>query len=287
MMNRVVLIALMLSSLVLAACGPGDGLPKVAGQYKLKEKSVTFDGEKYSFFWADAVGNLTRVRTDDVKLKLGDQNMLEITDKKDAILNLKDDEPVAVEGRDQKGDFSNFWYPFMIGSMMSRGFGGGGPIIVNNNGSPGEYRQPSHRYPPTDQFNRGDTIGGSVSNTTGRPPDYSRVQPASNTISGQGEGSGGGNSATNKADTDVRTGGQASGTGSGSAVLNKSGSFKSGSQGFDSKVQSGALAGASRSSTGSGRPSINTGGESSSSGSSARPSSSSGSRPSISTSRRR
>ena len=279
MMKRLVLLVLLLSSFVLVACGPGDGLPKVAGQYKLKEKSVSFDGEKYSFFWADAVGNLTRVRTDNVKLKLGDQNVLEITDKKEAILNIKDDEPVKVEGRDRQGDFSNFWYPFMVGSMMSRGFGGGGPIIVNNNGSPGEFREAAHRYPPTDQFNRGDTIGGSVASSNGKPPDYSRVQPASNTISGQGSGTGGGNAATNKADTDVTSSGQSSGTGSGSAALNKSGSFKSGSQGFDSKVQTGALAG-------SGRPSISTGG-SSSSGSSVRPPTSSGSRPSISTSRRR
>ncbi len=279
-MKRLVLMVLLLSSFVLVACGPGDGLPKVAGQYKLKEKSVTFDGEKYSFYWADAVGNLTHVRTDNVKLKLGDQNILEITDKKEAVLNIKDDEPVKLEGRDRQGDFSNFWYPFMIGSMMSRGFGGGGPIIVNNNGSPSEYREAAHRYPPTDQFNRGDTIGGSVASSNGRPPDYSRIQPASNTISGQGAGTGGGNAATNKADTDVTSSGQSSGTGSGSAAMNKSGSFKSGSQGFDSKVQTGALAG-------SGRPSISTGGASSTD-SGVRPSTSSGgSRPSISTSRRR
>jgi hypothetical protein len=240
-MRRVALflIVALVTPLLLAACGGGSsgGLPSQPGQYGVKEKSVSFNGEKYSFFWLDGAGNLHRAQTRDVKLKLGDKNQLEIAANREAILHLKQDEPVTVEGRDRQGDFGNFWYPFLIGSMLSRG--GSGPVIINN--PPADYRDPVYRYPPTDRFDRGDTISGNVASTKPGTPDYSRLPQTSGTVAGQSGGTGGGNAATNKADASAAASGQSGGTGGGSAALNKSGSFKTGSQGFDSKVDAGSV----------------------------------------------
>jgi hypothetical protein len=267
--QRLAFVLLLISTLVLAACGEGSGMPTQPGKYTLKEKSVTFDGDRYAFYWADATGALHRAATKDVRLQLDEQNNLEITADKHAILHLKQEEPVTVEGRDHQGDFGNFWYPFMIGSMLSRG---GGPVIINNQPLPPDYRSPVYRYPPTDRFDRGDTIGGSVTADRPTTPDYSRLPPVSGTVAGQSGGTGGGNAATNKADTAVGSSGQAGGSGAGSAAIDKSGSFKSGSQGYTSKVDSGALkpvTGGSEPRVGGGAssPSISTG--RSSSGSSA------------------
>jgi hypothetical protein len=237
--RRLALVFLLLSTLLLAACGGGgSGLPTQPGSYQLKDKSVTFDGDKYSFYWADATGELHRVSTDDVKLKLDEKNELEITPDKHAVLHLKQDEPVTVEGRDSQGDFGSFWYPFLIGSMLSRG---GGPVIVNNQPAPREYRDPVYRYPPTDRFDRGDTIGGNVTNTASRPPDYSRLAPAGGTLAGQSGGTGGGNAVTNKAEVPAASSGQSGGAGGGSAAIDKAGSFRSGDQGYKAKVDSGQI----------------------------------------------
>jgi hypothetical protein len=242
--------------IVLGNCAgsANGGLPTAPGRYPLKERSVTFDGERYSFLWADAAGNVQRATTRDVKLRLDEQNLLEITDAKEAVLHLKQDEPVQVEARDQRGDFGSFWYPFLIGSMLSRG-----PVVINQP-APREYQQPVYRYPPTNTFDRGDTIAGNATSTTNRPPDYSRLAPVGGAVSGQTGGAGGGNAATNKAETAPSAGGQAGGAGAGSAALNKSGSFKSGSQGYDAtvpKVGAGSSIGSSKTgpSVGSGRPS--------------------------------
>ena len=239
-MRRVALflILALVTPLLLAACGEGSGLPSQPGKYTLKEKSVSFDGDKYSFYWADGAGNLHRAHTDDVKLRLGEKSELEIAANKEAILNLKQDEPVTVEGRDRQGDYGNFWYPFLIGSMLSRG---GGPVIINNAPLPQDYRNPVYRYPPTDRFDRGDTISGNVTSTKPGTPDYSRLPQTSGTVGGQSGGTGGGNAATNKAEASAASSGQSGGTGGGSAALNKSGSFKAGSQGFDSKVDAGSV----------------------------------------------
>jgi hypothetical protein len=278
MVRRIGLILLLLSTLILAACGGGSGLPTQPGRYTLKDKSISFDGDRYSFMWADATGALHPVKTDDVKLQLDEKNELEITADKHAVLHLKQDEPVTVEGRDRQGDFGNFWYPFLIGSMLSRG---SGPVIVNN--PPPEYRQPVYRYPPTDRFDRGDTIGGSVTSSAPRPPDYNRMQPVGGAVSGQNGGAGGGNAAINKSETAATSSGQSGGSGSGSAALNKTGSFRSGNQGYDAKVGAGSV----RSTGGSSGPSITTGRGSSSGPSISTGSRSSGSTPKISTGRRR
>jgi hypothetical protein len=238
-LRRLALALLLLSTLILAACGGGSGLPTQPGSYVLKEKSVTYDGDRYSFYWADATGALHRVTSGDVKLKLDEKNELEITPDKQAVLHLKQDEPVTVEGRDRQGDFGSLWYPFLIGSMLSRG--GGGPVIINNQPASPEYRDPTYRYPPTDRFDRGDTIGGNVTNTSAKPPDYTRLAPVGGTVSGQSGGTGGGNATINKAEQASAASGQAGGAGSGSAALDKSGSFRSGNQGYDSKVSSGQI----------------------------------------------
>lgn len=264
---RLALVLLLLSTLVLAACGGSrGGLPTAPGQYTLKEKSVTFDGERYGFFWADAGGALRRAHTDDVKLQLDERNYLEIGADKKAILHLKQDEPVTVEGRDNQGDYGSFWFPFLVGSMLMRG---GGPMTMAP--APREYRDPVYRYPPTDRFDRGDTIGGSVSQTRPGTPDYSRLPPVGGTLSGQTGGTGGGNAATNRADAARPSSGQAGGTGSGSAVLDRTGAFKNGSQGYDAKVGSGQIrpitgesgprigAGSGRAPTSSSPPRISTG----------------------------
>jgi hypothetical protein len=254
--GRIGALLVLVGSLILTACsGGGGGLPPAPGSYTLKEKSISFDGEKYSFFWADQSGQLHRAQTDDIKLQLGDVNKLEVTDGKEAILHLKQDEPVTVEGRDEQGDFGSFWYPFLIGSMLSRGpiFGGGAP--------PADYGRPVYRYPPTDTFSRGDTIQGNAANTTKGTPDYSRMAPAAGSVSGQSGGAGGGNAATNRAATAPSAGGQTGGTGTGSAALAKSGSFKAGAQSFEaktgSKVGAGSAIGSGKTSPsiGSGKPS--------------------------------
>ena len=276
---------------ILGSCdfSSAEGLPEAPGRYALKEKSVTYDGERYSFLWADAAGNLQRASTDDVKLRLGETNELEITAERDAILHLRQDEPVTVEARDQQGDFGSFWFPFIVGNVVG---GGGGP-------APGEYRQPTYRFPPTDRIGRGDTITGNATSETARPPAYA---PVGGAVSGQSGGAGGGSAAINRSQSSSTVGGQAGGTGAGSAALNKSGSFRSGDQGYGSKVDSGQLApitgrteprvgagsGARTGSSGVGgsKPSISTG---RGSAPSPRTSSggSSGRTPSISTTRRR
>lgn len=252
-LGRIAAISLLLSTLVLAACsggGGGGGLPPAPGRYTLKEKAISFDGERYSFYWADPSGNLQRAHTSDVKLRVDEENYLEVTEGREAILHLRQDEPVTVEARDEQGDFGTFWYPFLIGSMLSRG-----PVVINQP-APREYQQPSHRYPPTDRFGRGDTLTGSAASTTNRPPDYSRMAPVGGAVGGQAGGSGGGNAATNRAETAPSAGGQAGGTGTGSAALSKSGSFRQGSQGYDAKVGRAPSIGAGRTgpSVGSGRP---------------------------------
>src|SRR5262245_10419865 len=155
--GRIASVLLLLGVLLLSACsGRGSGLPAAPGTYPLKEKSTSFDGERYGFYWTDQAGNLNRAQTDDVKLRVDDKNALEITDTKEAILHLKQDEPITVESRDQQGDFGSFWYPFLIGSMLSRG-----PVVVNQP-APQDYQRPIYRYPPTNTFDRGDTISGNA-----------------------------------------------------------------------------------------------------------------------------
>jgi hypothetical protein len=223
--------------IILGSCdfSGAEGLPEEPGRYALKEKSVTYDGERYSFLWGDASGALHRATTADVKLQLAEENALEITADADAILHLRQDEPVTVEARDQQGDFGSFWYPFVIGQMVGSGPAVGAPA------PPPEYRQPTYRFPPTDRIGRGDTITGSASSPTSRPPDYGGLAPVGGAVSGQAGGAGGGSAAINRSQSSSTVSGQAGGAGAGSAALEKSGSFRSGDQGYTSKVESGKL----------------------------------------------
>src|SRR4029453_14603460 len=113
------------------------------------------------------------------------------------------------------------------------GRGGGGRVTINTQPPPQEYRDPTYRYPPTDRFDRGDTIGGNVTNTSGRAPDYTRLPPVGGTVAGQSGGTGGGNAATNKAEGPSAASGQSGGAGSGSAAIDKAGSFPRGAPRFD------------------------------------------------------
>jgi hypothetical protein len=282
--------------IILGSCdfSSAEGLPEAPGRYPLKEKSVTFDGERYSFLWADPAGTLQRATTDDVKLQLAETNELELTAEGDAILHLKQDEPVTVEARDQQGDFGSFWYPFIVGNVVG---GGGAPAP--------EYRQPTYRFPPTDRIDRGDTITGNTTNTTSRPPDYGGLAPVGGAVSGQSGGAGGGSAAINRSQSSTTVSGQSGGAGAGSAALNKSGSFRSGDQGYTSKVDSGELnpisgrtaprvgagsgarSSSPSSSVGGSKPSISTGRGSAPSPRTSSSSGSSGRTPSISTTRRR
>jgi hypothetical protein len=239
---------------VLGSCGGSVGLPGAAGRYPLKERSVTYDGDRYSFLWADPSGNLQRATTGDVRLQLDEQNLLEVDDAGDAILHLRQDEPITVEGRDGQGDFGSFWYPFLAGQVL-----GGGPVVVNPS-PPREYREPVYRRPPSDSFDRGDTLTGSRASTRPNASDDD-LEPIGGAVSGQSRGTGGGQAATNRAESATAVSGQRGGTGSGSAVINKSGGLKRGDRSYAARVDAGELKPISgrtepRVGAGSGAPSV-------------------------------
>ncbi len=202
------LVVTLLLGLVLA-CG-GRGLPSGAGEYPVQ--GVSFDGKQYSFLWAGADGALQRAQTDDLKLVQDERSFLEVGNGA-PVLHLKADEPVAVRGRDNGGAFSSMWFPFFMGYALG-GMGSG-------------WSTPSYRYPPTDNFGRGDTLHGNEATSRPAPPDYRKVQPAPNAVSGQNSGTGGGVAATNRDPAAVS--GQSGGVGAGSAATDK-GSATSGGQ---------------------------------------------------------
>ncbi len=174
--------------LALVACN--RGLPVQPGQYTVHPGSIAWDGEKYSFLWSDAQGNLHRASGDDIKLAQGERTYLEIREKPgflglgrstEAILHLRDDQPVTLYGRDRDGNFTSFWFPFLLGHVTA----GGGP-------------PPTYHYPPRSSFDRGERLEGSITSDRPQPPDYRRLAPAPGTVSGQAGGTGGGTAATAK-----------------------------------------------------------------------------------------
>ena len=211
---------LVLASLLLLACGQGaKGLPSAAGEYPIR--SVSFDGKQYSFFWQGADGMLHEARGDDFKLVQNDERSYLQVGQGTPILHLKADEGIAVRGRDGGGAFSSMWFPFMLGYAL----GGSGPwVTVPQSGPPTS--QPSYRYPPTDSFGRGDTLHGSEATTRPSPPDYSKIKPAPNAVSGQGGGTGAGTATSNRGQS--ADSGQSGGTGAGSAVTGRSQTADSG-----------------------------------------------------------
>ncbi|HTE86450.1 MAG TPA: hypothetical protein VK821_17155 [Dehalococcoidia bacterium] len=251
-MKHYTIAALALVMILLAAACGGGGLPDKDGIYPVQSHSVTWDGDQYRFAWADSGGALHQVRSKDVRLVQDDRTFLQVQDRK-GILHLASLEPVNVLGQDQRGQFSDSWFPFLVGATIGNALGGS--------------RTPSYYYPPTNVYGRGDQIDGSIASTAAKPPDYSTVRPppnavhpASGSVAGQSSGTGGGNAATNKlgsgggssagSGSAGSVGGQSGGTGNGSAAGNKAGSpSQSGGSGAP---KSGAGSSAPRSGGGSG-----------------------------------
>ncbi len=253
-MNRPIALASLLAvlGLLLAACSANRGLPDEAGHYDIVKGSVSFDGEKYELLWLDRGGRAHLASGPDFRLVQDERNFLEVGEDS-PIIHLREDEPVAVRGQDSRGDFTSFWFPFMLGQVLSSP----GPVISQP--APGTTynpppRTPSYRYPPTDTFGRDDTLHGSVTNDRPVPPDYGRVRPAPYAVSGQSGGTGSGTAATNKMAAPAS--GQSGGTGPGTAATSKGG-FKSGAFSYAEKSGSitnkgGTVSGGSKSSIFSG-----------------------------------
>ena len=216
------LLVLLLAGLLLAACGDGNrGFPQQPGEYQLQPGSLSFDGKRYSMLWLDAGGAVHSAEGENVRLQRDTRTVLE-TGNGSPIVHLKEDEAVTVRGRDRDGEFNMPWFPFFL---WGGGGGWSGPI---NQRYPGDspIQGPAYQYPPSREFGRDDTMSGSIERSKPQPPDYSKVAPAPYAVSGQSGGTGGGNSATNKA-TAPSTSGQSGGTGAGSAASTK-GTFSGG-----------------------------------------------------------
>ncbi len=220
-------------ALFLASCSGGSGLPKTPGEYDVQAKSVSYDGREYAFHWIDRNKTIQRARVENLKMVQDSRTYLEMQGN-EPVLHLSQDDPITVEGEDRQGGFSTFWFPFMLGSVL----GSGGPVI--NQPYPGTSQTsrgtPTYHYPPSGDFGRDDTLSGSVTNTKPAPPDYSKVTPAPNAVSGKSAGTGAGAAATDKSGA---VSGQSGGAGAGAAATNKGG-FKSGTSSYSSKSSGGS-----------------------------------------------
>jgi hypothetical protein len=185
---RAAWLLLVVTMLALVACN--RGLPAQPGQYAVHASSIAWDGERYSFLWSDAQGNLHRASGDDVKLAQDERTYLEVRERPglmdlgistEAILHLRDNQPVMLYGRDRDGDFTSFWFPFLLGHLTA---GGSGPP------------PPTYHYPLRSSLDRGERMEGSIIFDRPRPPDYRRLAPAPGTVSGQAGGTGGGTAGT-------------------------------------------------------------------------------------------
>jgi hypothetical protein len=184
--------------LLLTACSPGNqGVPSQPGEYEIRKGSVSFDGERYEFLWTDPQGGLHRAGGHDFRMVKDERNLLEVGSDS-PVIHLREDEPINVQGQDEQGGFSSFWFPFLVSSMLSRP----GPVILSQPAPGTSYNPapttPGYRYPPTDTFGRGDTLHGTVTSPRPETPDYARVQPAPGAVSGRAGGAGGGTAATAK-----------------------------------------------------------------------------------------
>src|ERR1041384_2803764 len=93
-------VLLLLLGLVLAGCSSNSGLPRQPGSYDVRSGSVSFDGERYAFLWADSGGQLHQAEGRDIRLAQADANKLQIGEGS-PVLQIKDDERVAVRGQDR------------------------------------------------------------------------------------------------------------------------------------------------------------------------------------------
>lgn len=211
--------------LLLTACSVASGLPKQPGDYDIQGKSISYDGEAYSFHWVDKDNSVHPAHVENIKMAQDARTFLQVGDK-EPVLHLAPEEPIAVQGEDRQGGFSSFWFPFLLGQTLGGGFNrpyAGTPETPRN--------VPTYHYPPASDFGRDDQLNGSVTTNKPAPPDYGKVAPAPNAVSGKSAGAGGGTASTEKSDT---ISGKSGGAGSGSAASEKGG-FKSGSNSFSSK----------------------------------------------------
>lgn len=239
-------------ALLLGACG-GSGLPKQPGEYDIQPKTISYDGQEYSFYWVDKDKSLHPTRQDNIKMVQDSHTYLEMRSN-EPILHLAPDESISVRGEDRHGPFETFWFPFLIGRMSA----GSGPVIINQPypGSPQTPQDvPTYHYPPAGSFGRDDTLNGSITNSKPSTPDYDKVSPAPYAVGGKGGGTGAGTASTGKSGTIT---GQVGGMGAGTAASEKGG-FRSGSSSYKSKggtTSSPRVGGGSGRSSSSGRSGV-------------------------------
>ncbi|MCL4534575.1 MAG: hypothetical protein M1370_05375 [Bacteroidetes bacterium] len=254
--KRWLLVAMLAAlALLLVACGD-SGLPKQPGEYAIQPKSITYDGQDYSFYWIDKDKSIHRASKEDLKMMGDTRTYLEMQGK-EPILHLSSDDPIAVQAEDRHGSYSSPWFPFMAGAMVGRMTGPSNQPYAGS--PPTDPHTPTYHYPPADTFGRDDTLQGSITNNKPSAPDYGKVSPAPNAVSGKSEGTGAGTAASGKSGT---TAGQSGGTGSGAAASEKGG-FKSGGSSYSSK---GGTTGSPKVGGGSGKSSSSSGKSSGSSG---------------------
>ena len=230
------LVVFLLLAVTLGAGGSGNGVegaPSKDGEYAVQSGSVSYDGDRFGVLWQDTDGQLRELSAKGLKKVQDERNVL-VRDGKEVVLHLREDEPIQTLGRDEGGNYSSPWFPFLLGATVGNVLSG-----------------PSYRYPPTDPFGRTDQLNGSVVTQAPKPPKYEGLPPVPNAVSGQNQGTGGGNAVTNKAGDGTTSGqqgtgatvsGQAQGTGAGTAASAKGG-FRAGDNSFDKRVGSGSRSG--------------------------------------------
>lgn len=210
------LATVLVLAFALAGCSSNQGLPGQPGFYNIVGGSLKFDGERYDVAWVDGAGGVHFAGGRDFRLVQDGRDGLEVGDGS-PIVHLQEGTPIAVQGRDSRGGYSSFWFPFLLGRTL------GGPSVFGQPGPGTGYTPPpttpTYRYPPTDQVSRDDSLHGSVGSTKPVPPDYNKIRSTSNAVGGQSGGTGAGTATTSKGSGG--TSGQTGGAGTGSAATSK------------------------------------------------------------------
>lgn len=209
--RAVALATILVLAFALAGCSSNQGLPGQPGFYNIVEGSLKFDGERYDVAWVDGAGGVHFAGGRDFRLVQDGRDGLEVGDGS-PIVHLQEGTPIAVQGRDSRGGYSSFWFPFLLGRSLS----GPSTVIVQQGPSS---TTPTYRYPPTDQVSRDDPLHGSVGSAKPVPPDYNKIRSTSNAVGGQSGGTGSGTATTSKGSGG--TSGQTGGAGTGSAATGK------------------------------------------------------------------
>jgi hypothetical protein len=258
----IALIVVVISVLgLLGSCG-GSDLPTQPGEYSIQPKSLTYDGQEYSFYWVDKDKSVHHASVEHLKMVQDERTFLEVKGQgEEPVLHLTNQDPILVKGEDDRGRYESPWLPFAAGALIGHSLSSPYP------GSPYyDDRTPVYRYPPTSSFGRDDTINGSITNNKASAPDYKSISSNPNAVSGASGGTGGGTAASGKSGGGAASG-ASGGTGTGSAATNKGG-FAAGSSSFSSGSSSSSKVGG-----GSGKSSTSSSSGSRSSGSSSRGSS--------------